>query len=237
MDTIFGAPVTSIALTLFIVFAIIVIFLAYIIARNSILVRMAFRNVIRRPARAGLIISGLMLATAIISIAFTTGDSVTYSIKNEATSALRELDMFITIDEESELWANQPLPEYFDEKLYQEIKAEFEADPDVESTLADLTKTVAVINVTRRQFEINATMIGVDEQNSTKFEALYDELNQPLEISDLGPNEIFIDIEGAEALEAEVGDASCALGGRWSRVFAEISMVLPSAPTGAFADC
>tara|TARA_A100001037_G_scaffold306824_1_gene356255 strand:+ start:20917 stop:23949 length:3033 start_codon:yes stop_codon:yes gene_type:complete len=206
LDTIFGAPVTSIALTLFIIFAIIVIFLAYIIARNSILVRMAFRNVIRRPARAGLIISGLMLATAIISIAFTTGDSVTYSIKNEATSALRELDMFITIDEESELWANQPLPEYFDEKLYQEIKAEFEADPDVESTLADLSKTVAVINATRRQFEINATMIGVDEQNSTKFEALYDELNQPLEISDLGPNEIFIDIEGAEALEAEVGD-------------------------------
>jgi len=167
---------------------------------------MAFRNVIRRPARAGLIMSGLMLATAIISIAFTTGDSVTYSIKNEATSSLRELDMFISIDEESQLWENQPLPEYFDENLYQQIRTEFEADPGVESTLAVLSKTVAVINVTRKQFESNATMIGVDEQNSAKFEALYDELNQSLEISDLGPNEIFIDIAGAEALEAKVGD-------------------------------
>lgn len=167
---------------------------------------MAFRNVIRRPARAGLIMSGLMLATAIISIAFTTGDSVTYSIKNAATSSLRELDMFISIDEESQLWENQPLPEYFDENLYQQISTEFEADPGVESVLAAIDKTVAVINATRRQFEINATMIGVDEQNSTNFEALYDELNQPLEISDLGPNEIFIDVAGAEALEAKVGD-------------------------------
>ena len=136
MDTIFGAPLTNIALALFIVFAVIAVFLTYIIVRNPILVRMAFRNVIRRPARTGLIVSGLMLATAIISIAFTTGDSVTYSIKNQATEALRQLDMYIGIDEESELWANQPLPEYFDESLYQQIKAEFESDPDVEMAIS-----------------------------------------------------------------------------------------------------
>jgi len=206
LDTIFGAPLTNIALALFIVFAVIAVFLTYIIVRNPILVRMAFRNVIRRPARTGLIVSGLMLATAIISIAFTTGDSVTYSIKNQATEALRQLDMYIGIDEESELWANQPLPEYFDESLYQQIKAEFESDPDVETTLANLTKTVSVINTTQRQFEINASLVGVDEKNSSKFEALYDESNEPLEIGDLGPNEVYIDSEGAASLEAKVGD-------------------------------
>ena len=50
---------------------------------------MAFRNALRRLGQSLLILMGLMLATAIISSAFTIGDSVTYSIKNIATESLR----------------------------------------------------------------------------------------------------------------------------------------------------
>ena len=46
---------------------------------------------------------GLMLATAIISSAFTIDDSVTYSIKNIATESLRSLDELLVVDEDSEL--------------------------------------------------------------------------------------------------------------------------------------
>ena len=85
MDELFGAPLTSIA----VVFGVAMAFLLFIRLRNPILVKMAFRNALRRPGQSLLILMGLMLATAIISSAFTIGDSVTYSIKNIATESLR----------------------------------------------------------------------------------------------------------------------------------------------------
>ena len=67
MDELFGTPVSSIVVVLGLLFAVIVAFLAFIAWRDMILVRMALRNVVRRPARTTLIVIGLMLATAIIS--------------------------------------------------------------------------------------------------------------------------------------------------------------------------
>ena len=92
MDELFGAPITNIAAVLAVAFGLAVAFLLYIRVRNPILVRMAFRNVLRRPGQGLLILAGLMLATAIISSAFTIGDSVTYSIKNNAAASLRALE-------------------------------------------------------------------------------------------------------------------------------------------------
>ena len=104
MDELFGAPVTSIAAVLAVLFGLAMAFLLFIRVRNPILVRMAFRNAVRRPGQSLLILMGLMLATAIISSAFTIGDSVTYSIKNVATESLRSLDELLVVDEDSELW-------------------------------------------------------------------------------------------------------------------------------------
>ena len=62
-----GHPITNIAAVLAVAFGLAFAFLLYIRVRHPILVRMAFRNVLRRPGQSLLIISGLMLATAIIS--------------------------------------------------------------------------------------------------------------------------------------------------------------------------
>ena len=113
MDELFGVPLTSITMGLIVVFAILMTFVAYIFVRNKILVKMAARNVVRRPTRTGLIIFGLMLATAIIASAFTTGDSLTFSIKKGATDSLRSLDEYIRVDAESEVWEGSVVPEEF----------------------------------------------------------------------------------------------------------------------------
>ena len=104
MDELFGAPMAGIATVLAVAFGLAVAFLLFIRVRNPILVRMAIRNVLRRPGQSLLILAGLMLATAIISSAFTIGDSVTYSIKNNASSSLRSLDELLVVDEDSEVW-------------------------------------------------------------------------------------------------------------------------------------
>ena len=84
MDELCGAPMSTVATVFAVAFGIAVAFLVYIRLRLPILVRMAIRNVLRRPGQSLLIIAGLMLATAIISNAFTVGDPVTYSLKNTA---------------------------------------------------------------------------------------------------------------------------------------------------------
>ena len=66
MDELFGAPMENIAAVLAVAFGLAVAYLPYIGLRDPILVRMAFRNVLRRPGQSLLILAGLMLATAII---------------------------------------------------------------------------------------------------------------------------------------------------------------------------
>ncbi len=206
MDELFGVPISSIAVVLGILFLIIVSMLAYIGVRNTILVRMAIRNVQRRPARGMLIIIGLMLATAIISSAFTTGDSITFSIKKGATDSLRSLDELIRVDDGSPVWENRPLPDEFDESIFQEVGPLLEADPNVDGVLPVLVETVAVVNTRTQQFEVESLFAGVDPSRANTFESLSDTEGNPADVASLGPDEVYIDLEGAEELEARPGD-------------------------------
>ena len=131
MDELFGTPVSYIASGLALAFAIMVAVLLFILIRDNVLVRMALRNVVRRPMRGLLVVVGLMLATAIISSAFTTGDSMTQSIKVNATQSLRALDETIRLDEDSSLWEDTALPEHFSEEVYHEVAPQLEAATDI----------------------------------------------------------------------------------------------------------
>ncbi len=131
IDEQFGTSISSIGAVLAVVFGLAVAFLLFIRVRNPILVRMAFRNVLRRPGQSMLILGGLMLATAIIASAFTVGDSVTHSIKNSASTSLRAVDELLVVDEDSEVWQGRALPDGFQESVFQELGPALEADPDL----------------------------------------------------------------------------------------------------------
>jgi len=213
MDELFGAPLSSIALTLLVVFTVIVGYLAYIALRNTILLRMALRNVVRRPARTLLAVTGLMLATAIVSIAFTVGDSLTFSIKSDATDALRELDEFVGVDANSDVWEGIAVPETFPQSLYEEIGQILEADPDIAATLPEYSESIAVVNTRSRRFEVQSLLIGVQADKATAFEALSDIDGTPLDIGSLAIDEVYIDVEGAEEIDVVVGgEIEIALG-------------------------
>ena len=133
MDELFGAPVTSIAAFLAVVFGLALAYLLFIRIRNPILVRMAIRNATRRPGQSLLIIMGLMLGTATIASAFTIGDSVSYSIKSVATESLRNVDELVAVDQESEVWKGRALPKGFTEESVAGLLSDLQADPDVEA--------------------------------------------------------------------------------------------------------
>ena len=174
MGELFGVPVPVLALALGIIFAIFGLALVFIAVRNPILVRMAMRNVRRRPARGLLIIIGLMLATAIITSAFTTGDSITFSIKKNVIDSLHSLDEIIRIDEDSEVWEGQPLPEEFSQTIFQELAPILDADQDIDGVLPVLVEQIAVVNLRSQQFEINALFSGLDPARAAAFDPLVD---------------------------------------------------------------
>ena len=187
----------------FIVFAAVLLFILF---RNPILVKMAFRQVFRRPARGILVVVGLMLATAIIMSAFLTGDSMTYSVKSSVIQNLRTMDELIRVDEDSDLWQSQAVPDDFSDEIFTAIASELDPDPDVDGLLPVVTETVAVVNLESQQFEANALITGLDPARALTFDEVLDTDGARVDIGSLGEDELYLDSEGAEELGADAGD-------------------------------
>ena len=65
--------------------------------RNRIFVKLALRNLPRRRARTALIVTGLMLGTAIIASALATGDTMSNTIRSSVVSSLGETDELVSV--------------------------------------------------------------------------------------------------------------------------------------------
>ena len=174
---------------------------------------MAFRDALRRPGQSLLVLAGLMLATAIISSAFTIGDSVTYSIKSTAVASLRSVDELLTVDEDSEVWEGRALPDGFSESVFEALAPELDADQNIDGVLPALTQVVSAINPDSRQFESSVLLAGLDPARPGAFDELFDAGGAPLDLAALGPSEVYITEDGAEALNAGPGSVlNIALG-------------------------
>ncbi|MEE9285517.1 MAG: hypothetical protein V3V35_07305, partial [Dehalococcoidia bacterium] len=172
MEELFGAPMSIIVLVLGGLFAVVAGVLLFILVRNPILFRMALRNVPRRRTQSILIVVGLMLATVIISSAFTTGDSISFSIRRSATENLRSLDQFVRVDSDSPVWDGREVPDEFPEGVFEELLPIFDADPDVDRVVPALIANVSVVNPRSRQFEVNSMLTGLDPARAAEFDAL-----------------------------------------------------------------
>lgn len=207
MDELFGVPIEQYAVVLGVMFLLFAAALTFITVRNMILVKMALRQVLRRPSRGILVVVGLMLATAIIMSAFLTGDSMTYSIKTSVTDNLRTMDELIRVDEDSDLWNDQAVPEDFPQEIFADVAAALDPDPEVDGVLPVIADTVAVVNMGSQQFEANALITGLDPSRAATFDKIFDTTGAPIDLNRLGPDELLIDLEGAAELDADVGDS------------------------------
>src|SRR5215218_7745997 len=99
MDELFGIPTNQLTLALLGVFAAEVLILASLAARDRISFRMAARNVPRRKVQSALIITGLMLATVLFSAAFTTGETLTNSLRTQALENIGQVDVVVKAEQ------------------------------------------------------------------------------------------------------------------------------------------
>src|SRR5437763_14674253 len=93
METLFGISMDAVMVVVLAISVMVLLVVGLLAWRNPIILRLALRNIPRRRSQTVLIVLGLMLATLLITAAFGTGDTLTYSLRTSLTANLGGTDL------------------------------------------------------------------------------------------------------------------------------------------------
>jgi putative ABC transport system permease protein len=174
MTEVLGVPMLAIMIVLLAMLAAIVGVMAWLWTRNRILVDIGLRNIRRRKAQSLLIVLGLMLSTVIIAAALATGDTVNYSITNDAYSKLGHVDEIVQVRENTaapSLTGEQVLPAgLVPQPVIDTVVAEFRSSDIVDGTLPGLRFPAPVKNEQDGRVDPDVVIIGLESGKLAGFE-------------------------------------------------------------------
>ena len=98
MEKLFGLEMASIAGSLSAALVLVLFGLGLLALRRPVFFKLGLRPIPRRRAQSTLIVVGLMLATLIITAAFITGDTLSYTIRSQAIEGMGEMDELIRVE-------------------------------------------------------------------------------------------------------------------------------------------
>src|SRR5215213_2347269 len=98
VEELFGVPTQQLVWILLAVFGAAAMILGLSALRNRVSFRMAARNLPRRRTQTILVVLGLMLATMLFSASFTTGDTLTNSLRLQSLENLGQVDVQVQAD-------------------------------------------------------------------------------------------------------------------------------------------
>src|SRR5215204_5446420 len=218
MDSLFGVPTERLTLVLLCAFAAGTLILAFLAARDRTLFRMAARNIPRRKAQTALIVTGLMLATVLFSAAFTTGDTLTNSLRAQALENIGRVDVAVKAKQPESgggvpfgpgAGAAQP-PEaretYFDAELADEIRERLADEEDVAGVAPLAKESVPITSRKTDLSEPRVDLLGMDASSMTGFDDLETASSKTLALGDLEENEVYLSAKAAEGLDIGKGD-------------------------------
>jgi putative ABC transport system permease protein len=216
MDELFGIPAQQLTRILLGVFAAGALIFAALAARDRTSLRMAVRNIPRRPAQSVLIVVGLMLATALFSAAFTTGDTLTNSLRIQALENIGRVDVVVMAERPGGAQpsaaaafgaggsaALETRERYFDGDLVGKTREGLSGDASV-APLA--RETVPVTAPGTDLSEPRVDVLGMDADSMRGFDRLETASGETLALGDLGGNEVYLSAKTAEKLGVGVGD-------------------------------
>lgn len=204
MEELFGLPTIRLMWIVVAIAGVAAAVIAFIFFKRPILVRMGLRNIPRRRAQTVLVTMGLTLATIIVTIAFSTGDSLAVSIRGLALDGLERIDHFITTEETDAVGedAGDGIPN----QVLIDLQAEFAEDDRIEAIFGSRFDLVPIEHPDAGQVEPQFFLVGVDPALADEIEAVRDKDGDLLSLSALGANEIVINELAARELDAEPGD-------------------------------
>ena len=210
MERLFGLEMASIAGSLSAVLVLVVACLVLLALRRPVFFKLGLRPIPRRRAQSTLIVLGLMLATLIITAAFITGDTLSYTIRSQAIEGMGEMDELIRVGGGTQSFGGEnPVSTYFKMAQYESLAAQLSGYPLIDHLLPAINESVPVVDITRRRSLRSIEIMGLRPEDTTVLaqEEITDAAGQPLALESLGGNEVYINLAAAEALEAAPGDA------------------------------
>ena len=212
MEELFGVPTDRLMWILLAVCAAGLVLLAVSALRNRVSFRMAARNVPRRRAQTVLVVLGLMLATMLFSASFTTGDTLTNSLRLQALENLGQVDVEVRAGG-SDPSGGQPFGEttaerarYFDASVAGEARDRLSGTDRVAGVAPLATETVPVTAKGTDLSEPTVDVLGIEEGSMRGFDRITTASGRTLSVGDLGENEVYLSADAAEGLDVSGGD-------------------------------
>ncbi|HUF53242.1 MAG TPA: FtsX-like permease family protein [Dehalococcoidia bacterium] len=209
MDSMFGLSMTTIMFALLGLMVATLAITLVIFIRNRLAFLMGLRNIPRRVAQSVLIVIGLMLSTVIITAAFTTGDTVDYSITKATYDLFGHADIILESStngvapgEGEDTGANISGSEY---RRFLETADAAQVD-GVDGFMGVLWEPVPVLNPQTQLSEPDLLFTGIDVSRVDAFPDILDVgSGDELSISDLAPDEVYLNESAAAEMEAGAG--------------------------------
>lgn len=216
MRSLFGVP-QEVLLSGLVILAVVVIGgLGLAAWRNPLLPRLAWRNVPRRPGFAVLITLGLTIGTVILSSAFTTGDTMSQSVRTVVAGVLGSADEVVFVaaplqrsgfDLAQSIATGSLLTgvtTYFPNADAQRVQDVLAGDPRV-AAVVPVVLDQAPVSGEGSAFAAQINLLGVPAQDALVLRPASLTDSRTLAIGDLGPDEVYLNTEAATALGVGAG--------------------------------
>jgi putative ABC transport system permease protein len=220
--SLFGLSQDALLLGLAVLAALVVVVLGIVAWRNPLLPRLAWRNLPRRPGFAALITLGLTIGTVILSSAFTTGDTMSQSVRTVVAGVLGSADEVVFIPAAAQRSGFDLAQSVASGSLLTGVTSYFPAADvqRVQDLVRDDPRVAAVVPVVLEQaavasegqaFAAQINLLGVPHQDALTLRPVNDD-RTALNVDELGPDEVYLNTEAASALSVTAGQRVHAYG-------------------------
>ena len=209
MNEVFGIPVDTLLVVLGIGLAVALGVLGILALRNRVLLKLAVRSAARRPGRSALIVLGLMLGTAIIAAALTTGDTMNHTVRATAVDALGATDETIAprgaVDDIPGALGAATGTGWLDESVVVRVEDALEGTGLSDGATGAIVDQVAVQAPSTRQGEPSVVLFAADPARMEGFSAIVGSAGDAVTLDELRPGEIYLNRKAASELRIEPG--------------------------------
>jgi putative ABC transport system permease protein len=212
VEELFGIPTQQLLWILLAVFGAAALILALFGLRNRVSFRMAARNLPRRRTQTILVVLGLTLATMLLSASFTTGDTLTNSLRLQSLKNLGQVDVQVQADGTGASGQQQfgdtssERASYFDAEVADDVRDRLADENHVSGIAPTAIETVPVTARGSDLSEPSTDVLGVHESAMKGFDKLTTSSGKKLAPTDLDKNEIYLSADAAEGLDVENGE-------------------------------
>jgi putative ABC transport system permease protein len=208
VNELFGVPLDTLLVVLAVGLVAALGTLGILALRNRILLKLAVRSATRRPGRSALIVVGLMLGTAIIAAALTTGDTMNHTVRATAVDTLGATDETIAprgaVDDVPGALGAATGTGWVDESAVDRVEAALDGSDLVDGVTGAIVDQVAVQAPSTRQGEPSVVLFAADPARMKGFSEIAGTSGE-VTLADLAPGEVYLNRKAASELRIEPG--------------------------------